>query len=238
MEGDKKGDVTRVLIVGFQRSGTTLLRRLFCQHPDVGYVIHEGRLLLQADTKKGVLREATRIMRKIGIQWDVERDTWGDKVPFCAPTADSAASYCRRWKAIFGEAARIVTIVRHPYDIAMSSKRLFKQRPLRILGMQQTFIPELLEYVSGESQAMVVKFEELCREPEPTLREAFEFCGLRRQGAAKKVALSGKAELRYFDGIEPSRAFAYKRSGKPKGTYDLTELLDAMNEVPGPRYKP
>ena len=66
----------KILIVGFQRSGTTLLRRILHSHPEVRRIFHEEFLLKKCPTKDSLHRYL--------MNYDIfpDEDNWGEKVPF------------------------------------------------------------------------------------------------------------------------------------------------------------
>lgn len=231
----------RILIVGFQRSGTTLLRRLVSAHPDVAYVIHEGRLLWKSHQKEKVAKAAKTLIaaQSPGISCDIQRDTWGDKVPFCTDKSEDALEYCGHWHRMFGKKAKVLVIIRHPYDVAESSSRTFRQRPDSVVRAMSHFMPGLLEEaLKDHALFLPLKFERLVTQPRLVMKEVFAFCGVDlSDDVIDQIAKCGRGELRYFDGIEADRAFAYQRQPKWDHPHDLTKCLKWMNRVPGPTYE-
>ena len=112
----------KILLVGFQRSGTTLLRRILQVHPEIHRVFHEPFLLNITKTKDQVLQFA----QKNGISNPL-KETWGEKVPYYpAVRKHNVVKYCEKWNEYFGKESIIIHIVRHPYDIANSVVKKYK----------------------------------------------------------------------------------------------------------------
>ncbi len=62
---------------------------------------------------------------------------------------------------------------------------------------------------------MEVSFEDLVTDPKPILKEIFKFCKLSYSDEIlDEVSSAKKDKLRYFDGINPDRAYAYKKGEK------------------------
>jgi len=228
----------RILIIGFQRSGTTLLRRLLCQHPDVAYIIHEGRLLKTTNDRQVVYECAQRIAEENGIKANLRNSAWGDKVPFCASSPKKIVGYCRKWQAMFGEKARVLIIVRHPYDVAISSEKAFEQNPERILRVFASSMPGFISTMLEDDSVMILKFEDLVSNAADVLSRICRYCTLDSSAeAVDKMSSAGRGELRYFDRVEPSRAFAYKAEGVsvPNGHFQL--VLETLNRIEGMLYE-
>ena len=66
-----------ILITGIQRSGTTLLRRIFTVHPQVKRIFHESFFLTKFKTAK-TLRNY--LINARGI--NPKKDIWGEKCPY------------------------------------------------------------------------------------------------------------------------------------------------------------
>jgi hypothetical protein len=227
---------SRILVTGFQRSGTTLLRRLLCQHPDVDYIIHEGRLIQKANSKVALTNMARSIAHEQGHDIDTKRGVWGDKVPFPAGRP-GPVEYYRKWMKMFGRSARVVLIVRHPYDVAVSSKRTFDQSAEKIIKAYAAVMPRVMREALRDN-VLIIKFEELLASPIPEMKRVLKYCKLNHSDdVVRKMAASGKEELRYFDGIESSRAFAYKAGKVPPCPCNLFPAIGLLNQVPGPPYE-
>ena len=206
----------KILIVGYQRSGTTLLRRLIGLHPDVVSIIHEKRILKYGKNKKDVLVYANKLSGKYKLD-----NNWGEKVPFYGNAG--ILSYCKKWINIFGDEARIVHIIRHPIDVAISNVKM-KKSPARTvekaIDLYEKVYPKLLKEIEKidtvRKKTIVVSFETLVMNPKKTMSQIFAFCKLRNdKKIIEDISSAKKDTLRYFDGINADRAFSYKK-GKHK----------------------
>ena len=98
------------LIYGFQRSGTTLLRRIMGVHPDIKKVFHEELVLRRLDPKPIMLRI---FLRSYGL--NMKYDNWGEKVPYYNTAKNySSIKYCKLWLDTFYKEGKIIhTIYGH-----------------------------------------------------------------------------------------------------------------------------
>jgi hypothetical protein len=203
----------KILVVGYQRSGTTLLRRLIQLHPDIVSMIHEKKLLKYGKDKKKVLQNAKRYSKKCTLD-----NNWGEKVPFYGNA--SILSYCKKWIDIFGDEARIVHIVRHPVDVAISNVKM-KRSPAKSVDkgvkLYEKVYPKILKTIEDtdvlRKKTIVISFETLVTEPKKTMAKVFAFCKLRNdKKIIETVSSAKKDKLRYFDGINSDRAFSYEKT--------------------------
>ena len=80
----------KILIIGYQRSGTTLLRRLIQAHPAVYKMYHERWILCEDDFKKP------------------NESVWGEKIAYSYSWEEdefdkpAIVAYCEMWKKEFG----------------------------------------------------------------------------------------------------------------------------------------
>lgn len=203
----------KILVVGYQRSGTTLLRRLIGLHPDVVAMLHEKKILNRGSDKKKALAYANRFSKKCNLD-----NNWGEKVPFYGNA--SILSYCKKWIKVFGDEARIVHIVRHPVDVAISNVKM-KRSPARsvekAVKLYEKVYPKILKQTEQNDvlnkKTIVISFETLVTDPKKTMSKIFAFCKLRNdEKIIENISSAKKDALRYFDGINSDRAFSYKKS--------------------------
>lgn len=185
---------SKILIIGFQRSGTTLLRRLISFHPDVIKCFHETKLLNKKDFDKNI------------------KGNWGEKIPWYDGDGKFIIDYVNRWLDLFKEDARILHIVRNINDVVNSNfnfksfdKKKTKYKYIRsIFNVQEIFYPE--------PRFKQILFENLVTYPFETATEIFKFCNLdHSEHIIKEVISPGKEKWRYFDGINSDRANNYKK---------------------------
>ena len=220
----------KILIIGFQRSGTTLMRRIINEHPEVTKIFHEQFLLNKFIDKK-ILFDYLR-----SGDIDLKNGNWGEKVPFYPSVKGfPVINYCETWNDYFGRGSRILHVVRHPLDVVFSvvnkyknqnfdyALALYKERMIK-------YIPKIMEM----DNTFTFKYEDLLLNPDKLIPRIFWFCGLDKD-TDFKLYLSKIANSKYQK-INKSRAFAYKKKTY-KTDVDLTDVIRVCNMIEGPEYK-
>jgi len=146
----------QILIVGLQRSGTTLLRRLITMHPDVKSIAHELFLLSQLKNKE----EIKNYLKSRNI--NTETQTWGDKTPYYPNIKGMpVVKYCQTWIDYFGKKARVVHVVRHPYDVAFSNNHKYPSQSFqRVIKIYTSAVQRAVEATLKIPQAITFKYED------------------------------------------------------------------------------
>jgi len=222
----------KILVIGFQRSGTTLLRRLIQIHPEVKRISHEKFYLIKYGTNKEAIR---RHFKKI----DIDKDVWGEKVPFYGNIRNniSAVKYCNMWNELFYPESRIIHIVRHPIDVGFSCVRKYKniktiEAP--ILKYQKCMLRTVPKIVRIHG-LVSIKYEDLITDPGVLLPKIYHHCGLDPEFDFHK-GMQRMPNKRYQQ-FSPERAFAYKKE-KFKLKYDISDVINLINQrVSGVRYE-
>jgi len=238
----------KLYLIGFQRSGTTVLRRLIDMHPDVVCMLHEVRLMTHGKDESDVYARARRAADKHygkGVLDEIARAHWGTKVPY-VNEPHLVMDRCRRWLEMFPSDGRVINIVRDPVDTALSNFKTFQmphdQFMLAYQDCMKTLAPDLTTLPPECFRH--VRFEALVTHPQRTLRSLFLWAGLRPEAADTIVTTAGKEHLRYFDCINSKRAFSWHRKGaegmKPylKALKGVARLIDqyAPPEAPNQAY--
>jgi len=220
----------KILVIGFQRSGTTLLRRMIQAHPDVRKIFHETFFVSKLKTKKNM--EDT-------ISFDIDALNWGEKIPYYSKVRRdmTATEYCNRWFRLFGKEARVVHIIRHPIDVALSTQKKIGLKDInRPLSFYRKSVRKTTEEITGRKYVLNVKYEELLQYPQEVMERIFEFCGLRTDvNIESRMTRTKKAK---YKKIDPSRAFVYLKRTLPMITIDLAKDMTIINKLTqGPKYK-
>jgi len=222
----------QILIYGFQRSGTTLLRRIVQSHPDVKKIFHEHLLLRSTDfTTKKLRKDLSEF--KINIK----KDNWGEKVPYYKSTKKfSPAKYCKKWLRTFRDNGKVIHIIRHPYDTANSVVEKYDyidsiKEPLEIY---QKIVPAVLESLEKYDRVLNIKYEDLLLNPKKNIEKIFEFCGL--DSSIDYRYYLRKISNEKYQTLDPSRVFAYKKKSE-KTKIDMGEIFDILNKIPGTVYE-
>lgn len=225
----------KVLVIGFQRSGTTLLRRLVQHHPNVRHVFHEHFFLARFSTRK---RLAVFLRTK---RVSIDKDNWGEKVPFYAGSIRKKlklVQYCEMWNTYFPKDSKIIHIVRHPVDVSLSVLKKYKVKSLQIpLQKYVKLVPRLIKGLNDFDNLLTIKFEDLVIKPEETLTRVFSFCDLDSdpKTVSQVIREMSKNKSPKYQQINESRAFAFKERGV-KVNFDLTETTELLNSIGGVEY--
>ena len=222
----------KILIIGFQRSGTTLLRRLFAAHPEVRQILHEEFLLTRFKTKG----EIARYLKTRKTQ--IDKQTWGDKTPFYPNIRKIPVSrYCGIWNELFGSQARIIHVVRHPYDVAFSVQRKYsKQTFQKAVTLYRKSIINSVKATLSMPTAITFKYEDLVLNPDKIVPQLFEFCNLEASVDFRKLLKNW--ENPKYQSFDRSRVFAYKGQKIPKLKEPLNNIIIELNKlVEGPEYE-
>ena len=197
--------MSNILVIGFQRSGTTLLRRLIHAHPNIVHCIHEKRVLNRGDLDN-------YLTKKLKLDIDIENDNWGEKVPWYDSSGNVIIDYSNRWLKKFGTKARILHIIRHPVDVANSNIKLgWASDSATVIKMHEYSIRNVCTVFKKCARYMEIQFEDLVIDPFVMAKEIFKLCDLDcSDEIVADIVSPGRDKWRYFEGINPDRAFAYK----------------------------
>ena len=217
-----------ILIIGFQRSGTTLLRRLLQSHPQVDKIFHESFLLTECKTKQQLIQHVDQ------RGFDVNKGNWGEKVPYFPNLKKiPVVKYCEKWNRYFGKSSRILHIIRHPYDCAISNVKKFKHihKYTMPLNLYRTAIPKALNI---KRNVYTFKYEDMLINQDIVIPKIFEHCGLKSDIDFRQVMK--KWENPRYQSIDPSRAFAYLEQNI-NFKNDLSSVIEEVNKIGGPKYE-
>lgn len=220
----------KILIIGFQRSGTTLLRRIIQVHPQVRRIFHEHFLLNKYN--KVTLQ---KFLEKYGV--DFKNDTWGEKCPYYPNIRKNPViKYCEKWNEYFGKESRIIHIVRHPYDVTFSIMKKNKNVkkfdiPVKMYCSKLSkTVPEILNL----KNTITIKYENLLQNSEVVVPLLYDFCGLDKDVDFRKLLL--RLRNPKYQTINTVRAFDY-RNKNVNTQVDLTDVLNIINKIDGPKYE-
>jgi len=219
----------KILIIGFQRSGTTLSRRILNCHPQVKALFHERFLLKRYKTKKALFSALNNI--------DPNNDNWGEKCPYYPSIRKiPVMDYINTWNEYFGNESRILHIIRHPIDVSLSAWRKRKRGTFNgPLNKYAQIMPKYIPEIDSVDNVMTFKYENLLINPDDVIPQIFEFCGLKSNVNFRK--LMKKHSNPKYQSLDASRAFAYKRNAV-KVKVNLTKAIKAANKIEGPKYDP
>ncbi|MEM6749777.1 MAG: sulfotransferase [Planctomycetota bacterium] len=254
-----------VFLIGLHRSGTTLVRQIVDSHPsiacppesyfllhlakayeDENYAIGLGYMGFDPDAVR------TQLARYAGFHYEAYRKSkdkprWADKTPDyvqCLPFLQT----------LFGDETKFVLIYRHPFDIVNS----LLSKKWRIAEHHDDPFENYLAYAADGLAKMrsfeaehpdrcyALRYERLMQDPEPVLREAFEFlgepwdpCVLRFNDKQHDMGV-GDSEAQVFRTFRPSvnNWAHWTEAMRQRGRAVLGEHLDALGYPSAPESAP
>ena len=220
-----------ILITGMQRTGTTLLRRIVTIHPQVKRIFHETFFLTKC--LNPVLMK-NRI-NSMGINF--KNDIWGEKCPYYPNIRKmKVEQYCETLHNWFPNKFRVIHIVRHPMDVAISNVKKFKyvKSIVKPIEMYNAIIPRIVPNLMEMPYVIQIKYEHLLTEPDIVIPKIYKFCNLKPNINFRKNLK--KLENPRYQEIDSSRSFAYLKS-EQKLKVDFSEVFKIVNRLDGPEYK-
>lgn len=196
-----------IYVLGFERGGTTLLRRLVSMHPGLLYDLrHEdANPLLRAKTMEEFLKAGTRKSKEGGISCILS----GMKMPYGGPE-----KVARIIRAIDGflPGVRALHILRDPQEVLSSLLRVFHRNFEREVWSYFNNTPKVLEFLRTQvPDSMFISFTQLTEQPALVLDRVYTWMGeaASPEHIEKVISTKGPWEhngrimpgLRYFDRV-------------------------------------
>lgn len=208
----------KILVVGFQRSGTTLLRHILSKHPDVKRLLHETRILKKVNTKKQIYKKYSSLSDDL---------VWGEKVPYFG---NNPITYCKKWKMCFDN-YRIIHIVRHPFDVIRSNYNTFNIKYNKTINFYYKSVPKGLQI----ENCLHIKYEDLLLNQKDALKRMFQYCNI--EDSEDTIKLIQQAKYRYYPNLNSDRAFSYKNDNFKIEDERIYKVIDTVNKkIPAQKY--
>jgi hypothetical protein len=242
----------KIFVTGFQRSGTTLLRDLISRHPDVKHMFHETghlskgieKLYNSKELNDRFPKQNSHGLRsgKVKIDWNMKKDSWGEKIPYYTFFVKkgrynrSIFNYIIDWNSHFSPNSAIIHIVRHPYDVGLSTKkRGFSSSITKPIKQYSKMVPKFIKETNKIFKNIYhIKYEDLLFKPEESLALLFEFCQLNNDDKTIKDVINSPGIYR-FDKIETNRAFNFVNK-KIETKINLKESFKEINKFGNAKY--
>jgi hypothetical protein len=213
--------MNKILITGFQHSGTTMLMGLLRNHPQVGWIELEKGYIEYNESKKWLLQMASLRVRNL------KDYVWGEKLPWGNRKEDLNAvrpiGFTKKWLKYFGKNARVLHILRHPIDVAASGTADGKPGK-DALKLYDNTIPKFIDFINNKPYCATILYEDLLLNPNKSLRSLFNFCGLMSTEKILNIVINGP--LQYGE-IKSDKAYSFKKRDVEE-TVDYDKFLSKL----------
>jgi len=150
----------KILVTGFQRSGTTLLRRIVSMHPELKTdILHEKRGFLECRNKE----EAESYIGS------------GEKLPYYA-TTNLIINYIDKFKEYYPDGL-IFHIHRNYNDVEKSNKKTFQHVSFSIKKAYSNSVPSINNYLLEVKDAYTVNYDALIINPLIMVKSIYKYIG-------------------------------------------------------------
>ena len=141
---------TPFLVIGYERSGTSMLRRLMSMHPGLDYdIVHEKvKLLWRSKTSKQAIKTLTLPAQQHGTITGVASILSGQKIPYVGFSA--AKKTIDHFVHLFPTVS-IVHIVRDPVGAVNSQVKTFKKKEMRCVSQYFKSVPRIIKYLENSN---------------------------------------------------------------------------------------
>jgi len=168
---------TPFLIIGYERSGTSMIRRLMSMHPGLDYdIIHEkAKLLWRSKTPRQAIKTLTLPAQQHGMVTGVASILSGQKIPYVGfPTAKKTINH---FVSLF-PATSIVHIVRDPVGAVNSQVKTFKKKGMRCVSQYFKSVPRVTKYLkSSNIRHIEIDYADVVGSPHNLLSHLYAWMG-------------------------------------------------------------
>lgn len=139
-----------ILILGYERSGTTLLRRIISMHPNIPKIGHEkGSVFLNCDNRQEAINKLPNIK-------------FGKKIAYIS--FKRIELYIEKYRNFFPKSL-IIHIIRNPIYVINSQMQTFNKNFDKCLETYFKSVPLLNDYLLKLRNIYIIKYEELINNP-------------------------------------------------------------------------
>lgn len=197
--------MVKILITGYQHSGTTMLMQLLRNHPQVGWIENEENYITYDKPKDWVLMFAKNKVPNLKLQ------AWGEKIPYGNLPDDRNAerpiNFTKKWLKYFGKSSRVINLLRHPIDVASSG--IADGKPsLKTLEDIKKSVPLYINFINEVDNGATFIYEDLVLNPHEYLPNIFNFLSLEYNDKIINNILNSNYK---FGRINSDRAYPHKK---------------------------
>jgi hypothetical protein len=162
------------LIVGYERSGTTLLRRIVSMYPGYRHdLIHENsKVFFKCNSYEDALNKltypATQAGKKTGGMMSIEA---GIKIPYLSVA--NLNKIVTHFNKLVTD-GMLLHIFRDSHSVAKSQQRTFGHNYEKALQLHKAILPEARQYIK-EFECMEISYNELIGAPKECIQNIFGY---------------------------------------------------------------
>lgn len=167
-----------IFITGYERSGTTLLRRLVSMHPLLmGDIVHEKRnIFLKYNTKEDLVKNltfrTTQQSKPIGNSFS--SILVGQKIPYLK--FNDFITLTEKFFNIFPE-AYMIHIIRNPTDTISSQIKTFNKNEEVCIENWFSSVPDVIDYIHKHyiSKTLLVNYDEIMKDAKSFIYDLYRW---------------------------------------------------------------
>ena len=166
-----------IFITGFERSGTTLLRRIISMHPALEYeLIHEKKRLLKYKTAEDAVENYRMSVLQGGkITGATASIVSGEKIPYRDDLV-FIMKYVERWKEFWPDAI-IIHIDRDVEAMAKSAKRVFNRNVEETIRTAWENVYKVKRFLDTHTNVIWVAYENILANPYYFVKNLYSVMG-------------------------------------------------------------
>ena len=216
--------MVKILVTGYEHSGTTMLMQLLRSHPQIAWIENEEGLIEFDKPKEWVLMMAKKRVENL------KEFAWGEKIPWSdRPTdknAERVIEFSKKWLKHFKNEARILHILRHPLDVFYSGRSYEMTNDKALNHIIKTTL-KYIDFLNASKRNRTIVYENLVTDPITNLKKIFDFLNLLSD--EKTIQKVINSDLK-FGKINSNRAFAFKNKNI-KSNIDYDEIIGKVKNL-------